>query len=369
MAVRDVIPTTNVKIQDIIDTLNAHGGSIVPDTSGLYDLTDLFSTFAAINKWSKYKPVVYASTFVDSDKRWQGDGNCGFSFPNSSNYADIPGWYNPDGSVGMNGWVYNIPTGGSSAPMRLGDFRGYCVYEYPITQGFHCPEKVSRATGSSAVCMCMANTESEYGLAMSDIPALSSCYFGIYAVCQGSTGVSRLVFAPTAGTVSVTVLTAGLTLGEWRFYPFFASAGSHASGTKYFPVPNVGFRKVTVVDSLDAIEVQITGEINQSTATCTFRILAKNTGIATALSTNAVYLKLDGNDLSDSLVTGEKSTSIGSLSIPSSSSFVEIHTGTFTGLSDTLMATGKLWLTMASGKYTDNVSPMKTPAGQLSIIE
>ena len=58
----------------------------------------VLATDSSINKWSRYKPV-------------RG------SFPTSSN-----------GNYGLNiptNWNYNAPTGGTSSPYRLGDFRGY----------------------------------------------------------------------------------------------------------------------------------------------------------------------------------------------------------------------------------------------------
>lgn len=51
MAVYDVIPTSNVKFDDIRDTLNSKGGSVSNDTR------TAFKTTSGIAKWSKKKPV------------------------------------------------------------------------------------------------------------------------------------------------------------------------------------------------------------------------------------------------------------------------------------------------------------------------
>lgn len=51
--VRDVIPTENVTYDDIRDTLNANGGNV-----NNMAIT-AFQSGANIQRWAKYKPVVY----------------------------------------------------------------------------------------------------------------------------------------------------------------------------------------------------------------------------------------------------------------------------------------------------------------------
>lgn len=53
----DVLPTTDLKYEDIRDTLNANGGSVNNDVS------TAFKTSSGINVWSKHKPVPLNTNF------------------------------------------------------------------------------------------------------------------------------------------------------------------------------------------------------------------------------------------------------------------------------------------------------------------
>jgi hypothetical protein len=149
-----------------------------------------------------------------------------------------------------------------------------------------------------------------------------------------------------------------MTLGDWKIYPFFASASSHGSGTKYYPVPYVGYRTVTMKSSIDAITMRIGGELSADKSTCTWKVYAINKGGATTVSTNAVYYKFFGNNLSTALQTGEKSTSVNSVSVPSSTTEVVIASGTFTNTASLAASNGMLWFSFGGGKYTGSVSPI-----------
>ena len=349
MAKYTILPTTNLKAEDVRDTV---GGS--------NNLTSFFT--ASLNETSKYKPVRYPANFVDDNNRWKGvDGNCGFTFPNSSNYSTVPSWYASDGSVGMNGWVYNKPRGvydSVNEPMRLGDFRGYCTTVIPMSQSFYCPESGQMTTGAILRCTCMLSNPSDTNLAITDLATLATSYFGVYAVNVANTSNTRIAFSQTKGSATVDLPCHDMTLGDWKIYPFFASASSHSSGTKYYPVPYVGYRKVTMKSSIDAITMRIGGELSADKSTCTWKVYAVNKGGTTTVSTNAVYYKFFGNNLSTALQTGEKSTSVNSVSVPSSTTEVVIASGTFTNTASLASANGMLWFSFGGGKYTGSVSPI-----------
>lgn len=119
MAVYDVLPTQNLKYDDVRDTLNSSGGSVNNEMSSL------FAEAANINKWSKYKPVISTNPFPTSSDWYGGDdGKCGLNFNpieiDSENqlqsFQRIRSSYNDDTQ-----WSYILP----QAPFRLGDFRGY----------------------------------------------------------------------------------------------------------------------------------------------------------------------------------------------------------------------------------------------------
>lgn len=103
MAVKAILPTTNLEYSDVRDTLNANGGSVNNNMSSL------FKEAANINMWSKNKPESYNKTF-DLTQEDRIKNSFGLSF------ELVDGFYK---------WVYTLPTGGESSPYRLGDFRGY----------------------------------------------------------------------------------------------------------------------------------------------------------------------------------------------------------------------------------------------------
>lgn len=111
MAIYDILPTTNLKWDDIRDTLNAGGGSVTNIVS------TAFVKSANINKWAKYKPVRLNEIFPSYDTYWKAqDGYCGL----------VPAKCGADYITdSQKEWTYNLPRGGESEPYRIGDFRGY----------------------------------------------------------------------------------------------------------------------------------------------------------------------------------------------------------------------------------------------------
>lgn len=84
-----------------------------------------------INKWAKYKPVIYPNLLdttgqLNPDKTWKSsatwwqasDGKCGFTINLRTDSAALVNNWGTD-------WTYNPPTGGTAAPYRLIDFNYY----------------------------------------------------------------------------------------------------------------------------------------------------------------------------------------------------------------------------------------------------
>lgn len=84
-----------------------------------------------INKWAKYKPVIYPNLIdttgqLNSNKTWKSsatwwkasDGKCGFTINLRTDSAALVNNWGTD-------WTYNPPTGGTAAPYRLIDFNYY----------------------------------------------------------------------------------------------------------------------------------------------------------------------------------------------------------------------------------------------------
>lgn len=325
-----------------------------------------------LNIHSKHKPIISNKVLMKleywkSDGFRGDDGNCGYSIPSTDNLMEVPSFYGEN--VGMNGWEYINPVTYKDNCLRIGDFRGYTVHEYPLTQSFYCPEKASREIGKMVTCFCMSNTESEESLSIRDIEAIKDCYFGVYAVNVSDNSRTKVAFSGEMGSTSVGLETGGMAIGEWMVYPFFAThnESGHAD-TKYYPVMNVAPRKMEVVSSVDVLEFQIRGYIDQEARTCSYQILAKNTGSDTTISNNRVYLKYRRNDLASPTEPGESSQPILELFIQTSDNFQTVYGGVFAGLSDEMLKDGRLWFTLKSGQYTGYVDPMKAPTGQISLM-
>lgn len=131
MAAHNIIPSTNVLMADIRDTLNANGGS-VDNTLGSF-----FKDTAKINKWAKYKPVSYKGDFPLNGVQWKGDANSSIwgmlvsilndarSQNGGKDVYDRPLNYDYN-------YKYNRPVGGVNSPYRLQDFCGYYPKAKPI---------------------------------------------------------------------------------------------------------------------------------------------------------------------------------------------------------------------------------------------
>lgn len=101
MAVKAVLPSSNLTWDDIRDTLNSNGGAVTND------IKTAFLDTAKINMWSFYKPH-----------------HATINFPSSvPNAVDAKGSLYLDNVNGEIKW--NKPTGGQDSPYRLSDFCGY----------------------------------------------------------------------------------------------------------------------------------------------------------------------------------------------------------------------------------------------------
>lgn len=128
MAVYDILPTENLKWDDIRDTLNSSGGSVNNDA------VTAFKSSSGINKWSRHKPINHPTLFTLSEDEFVG-----------ANEDKLQGIFY--GLKGANNLKLNelhnanyeyvgLPKGGSGSPYRLGDFRGYAKYAKPNLIGY-----------------------------------------------------------------------------------------------------------------------------------------------------------------------------------------------------------------------------------------
>lgn len=135
-----IIPNTNVNLAtNVRDVLNSAGGSVSNA------LTSFFSASAKINKWAKFKPESYAKDFdLTEDDRMKND--YGFDSRSIGYGASVSELFT--NAIAGTTWVYVLPSGGSSSPYRLGDFRKYNPTAQP-PYDYHHISNVLESTSSS----------------------------------------------------------------------------------------------------------------------------------------------------------------------------------------------------------------------------
>ena len=250
----------NVTATTVKNTLSNAGGSV--DNN----LTSFFSKNAKINMWAKYKPVVSPDLFhtkaIWQSTGYKGGGTCGLTIPTKSTIATFHTAITNDQ---MN-WTYTVPSGTSTAPMRLGDFRGYDPDAInPI--GTVDTNGIADANGYVTFNMESIAVNSSTNLTFGDITistkTLDQYYPGIYAK-NGSTyryiTSTKKISDNTAHSVKLQ-----LTSGTWYYTPFLCSAaqtGIEAGGT-YVSV-NQGLKEMVVKSSSTLKVVQPHGSLNVS---------------------------------------------------------------------------------------------------------
>ena len=144
--------------------------TLVSSTLGISskDVGTLCSS-TAVNKWSRYKPVT--SNIYNT----LNHPTCGFTIPYTTDSI-------PKSSLNNTVWSYIKPTGGSTSPYRLGDFRGYdntvnyTDNKFGITGiigGINVSTSFGTTTGATLAAPCY-------------MPLFTNAYFG-FSIYTGST--------------------------------------------------------------------------------------------------------------------------------------------------------------------------------------
>lgn len=302
------IPRTDVKIEDIRDTLNANGGIVTND------LGTFFGSFANINIWAKQKPIHWASNFTNNDGA--GDGNYGFTPARSLTLDGVKSLY--DGS--LNGWTVNFPSGGSSSPYRLGDFRNYnpkaresalsVTTEITSTLKVFVREPILEATDRST-------------LLLTDLNVVKNNYFGI-ALYRKDNGT--LVYHQTAtskGLMKVTMQTTFMTI-EYNMMPFLSSVPYTLNETfktaTYYSIPIGGLTLVTATTAASRYKLSI--RASKFGSKIAYTVTSSETSITR--KDVFVYCRYHSSPQGSTIVSGETYTKITSIS-PGGS-----HYGNFT---------------------------------------
>lgn len=302
MAVYDIIPDADFTGDDVRDTLNASGGSVGDD------FFDYFSTDANINHWSKYKPVRYPADFPAKNAYWKAeDGNCGFTPKNTTAYSSIPSLM--DGN--MNGWTYNLPRGVNSyrnEPYRKDDFRGYAPKAVPMVSDFFVPSKMSNQfTSASFDAIAVVAPDGGNSITLGDL-SLSSYYAGVI-VSDSSGTIKKAVIGDSlsGGAFHVEVPCYDLSAGTYTCYPMISSnPATGMSGEKYYTLPNVQSKQITIVTSNFVIAV-LAERVTTGSMAISYKITISNTSTAATWTNNAYKLRFFNKKYEDPLTQGESS--------------------------------------------------------------
>lgn len=359
-----VIPNTNVNLAtNIRDVLNAAGGSVGNDVASF------FTSEANINPFSKHKPVVLATDFCqDYDISqpnyyigwWTGTSeNCGLVPKQVTSFKNIPDAMDGD----MNGWTYQLPTGGENAPFRLGDFMGYDTDAVPMLEGFSVASRVSNQFSSNKVTgACMMIFESDTSLSFADFPRFKDYYLGMYIV-QDNGGQYRYKTSETTlgnnGT-TVAISAYGLPVGSWTAYPFICSVmqdGETLMAGAYWTLPKNNSASFQVVSSLVAIN--IVAEKFVRLGIIEVKVYVSSISGPSSFTNNSLRIRFADKDFSDIMEAGEMSVTLDDITgIPTDGTSTLIHSFGYEITNADLLANPKVWVSLQSANYLQGVVPM-----------
>lgn len=350
MAVKTIIPSSNVLASDIRDTLNANGSSCTNE------MITFFNSNAVINIWSFRKP--YHSTldlFKLTDEQIRSI-NCGLTPLQISSYTTLPSVM--DG--GMNGWEYKRPFGGTTSPYRLGDYVGYYPSARPMIQDFFVPEVgSSQFENASVKATAIVNQQDGLSVSLADLGELKDGYPSVY-VKQVGGSQSRVYTGSNPlsdGTFDVDIEVDDLSEGNWEVYPFITL------GSRYYTIPNVQYRTLKITGSYFTIALFATKRTD-GTKAIDYTITVNNLGSAITWTNNSWRLRFMGNDFSASMQQYEMSGSLQN-TINIKGNGETVITGSITNINTTMwnQVVMILWVSFDSGYHIQSFSIVENDKG------
>lgn len=354
MAIKDILPTTNLTWDDIRDSLNASGGSVNNNVSSA------FQKSAKINMWSKYKPVHLSALFAQSISSampnydadwWKGEyGNCSIIPYRILSYSDVVN--HQDGN--NNGWEYELPHGGEGSPYRLGDFSGYNRNALPAFGDFrvsHTDVSIDQGTFQATLNM---RSSSDYNLGFTDIDLVKNLYFGVYM-----DGPLKLACTnKQVGFSIIDISTGMLEAGNYILYPFLSSViinlfDPPASGT-FYTVPNT--KSITITVRKKGITITLFAEKSMTGNNISYSVTVKNELGTTSLTNNYIFVKFSNHDMDDGISGGEIQQKLRDLNNIEVGTYT-LAEGTFYGVQASLFNDCKVWVSVNSGEYIESVVP------------
>lgn len=221
-----------------------------------------------INKWAKGKPIPYASNtgVNDNDRKF---ANQGFDL-NSVTSISIANLWNAANA--NKDWKYTPPTGGTSQPFRLGDFRGYnhsAVQPYNYNSF---PVNVESYNNTCEVSFrILKDTNAELTLTdfahFENFGSFSGWRYGIaYKHSSWNNADTRFMYGSsvTANTNEIIIEGTLPTPGTYQILPIITKeTGTTTDALESIYLPN-GLRSLTFTKKTAWATVTITNEYNIS---------------------------------------------------------------------------------------------------------
>lgn len=335
-----------------------------------------------VNKWAKYKPFRNSAWNFASDAardEARKSANQGFDISNAKvgsngNVSAIASKY--DGED--NGWEYLRPRGIQyNEPNRMRDFDGYNHNALPFIGGFSAPSRWAKDLGAFVVAFRVSQTDqaSDY-ITHLDIPSVANAYIGVAMVAQDGS-VMRMTADDTINNagISLNIPVNNLAVGTYTLYPFFSTKKlTFTDGgiivSEQFSVPNCN--AITMVLAQSTIVVVIRAEylysVNTSVHALNYRITITNSsGGAQTLENNFVRLRYANKKWSDTLLSDEKETELGTITLAAGAS--KVVEGAFLNVSDSLYKSSRLWVSLETGAFQSNAIPMQQMQPELPDFE
>lgn len=272
-----------------------------------------------INVWAKYKPTVFPSPFPD-DWYKAKDGNYGLNITvdnRVNSWSALVAEY----SKANNGYgnLYKRPTGGSSAPYRLGDFRGYNHKAKPEIKDYL--GTTQYINSNDIVLDVDYNIISVDGdqISYKEISAFKDLYFG-YIILNSIGQLSKIITAPSTvaqGGYRVTIKASStLSKGLYRAYPMFCNVDYSSIDTirqmYLYAVPNLaGGKTFNVIYYSDTVmnKFQSISAIKNSLGTITVSITTK----ASVSSCYVYFVYQSDPSNGEALIMGESYRNVGAI--------------------------------------------------------
>lgn len=272
-----------------------------------------------INMWAKYKPTIYPSDFP-SDWYKAGDGNYGLNITvenGKSNWRDLVAEYSKINNGYTN--LYARPTGGSTAPYRLGDFRGYFHNANPEVKNYLMQNVFIKENDTNQL-MVSYNPISGDGKEISyfDFAAYRNKYFGYIITDTNKANLEYIVTAGSTKTFVVPLPSNALQVGNYLAFPMFCSYNYSSNHTLHamtcYAIPNLaGGKHLSIISQSESVasnfkQITATKRVNIIIVTLTMK---DNANTVKNVAVYCVY-KTDPSK-GEHMVTGEYMSTVGTM--------------------------------------------------------